>query len=122
MRWQEEVTLTTYEMQWMVRYFKFMSRKWSDKADTLAESISIPPHVGNPPAEGNHSELGSIAYAKQKMSAWQCQCEKSDRTLMMLTNHFFLLHISTLLSSYHHQCQLSVFSICLTHEMVLLNT
>ena len=72
MRWQEEVTLTTYEMQWMVRYFKFMSRKWSDKADTLAESISIPCHVGNPPAEGNLSELGSIAYAKRKMSAWQC--------------------------------------------------
>ena len=33
MRWQEELTLTGYEMQWTVRYFLYMSRKWVLKFD-----------------------------------------------------------------------------------------
>jgi hypothetical protein len=28
MRWREQVTLTTYEMQWTVAYFRHMSKKW----------------------------------------------------------------------------------------------
>lgn len=34
MRWQEEVTLTSYEMQWTVRYFLYMSRKWVLQSST----------------------------------------------------------------------------------------
>lgn len=28
MRWQEEVTLTSYEMQWTVKYFHYRSQTW----------------------------------------------------------------------------------------------
>ena len=28
MRWREQVTLTTYEMQWTVAYFRHISKKW----------------------------------------------------------------------------------------------
>ena len=39
MRWQEEVTLTTYEMQWTVRYFRYRSQSWRLPEGTRTESI-----------------------------------------------------------------------------------
>jgi hypothetical protein len=34
MRWQEQLTVTTYEMQWTVRYFLYLSRKWEISTGT----------------------------------------------------------------------------------------
>jgi hypothetical protein len=58
MRWQEEVTLIGYEMQWTVRYFLFMSRKWV-----------IPPTGGS---------AGAIAYGRRKQAVWEEQMKKAD--------------------------------------------
>ena len=31
-RWQEQLTLTSYKMEWMVRYFLYMKEKWVVKS------------------------------------------------------------------------------------------
>ena len=58
MRWQEEVTLIGYEMQWTVRYFLFMSRKW------------VMPHTG--------SSASAIAYGRRKQAVWEELMKKAD--------------------------------------------
>lgn len=66
-RWQEQLTLTTYEMQWSVRYFGYMSRKWI-----------IP--IGLATHSSSESELGTgaIAYRKRKQAAWGDLMIKAD--------------------------------------------
>lgn len=67
LRWKEEVTLTTYEMQWSVRYFVNKSRKWA---------------VG----EWGPS-AGAVAYAKRKQEMW-------DRIAFMADSSFTILNIA----------------------------
>jgi hypothetical protein len=63
MRWQEQVTLTTYEMQWTVRYFSHKSKGWAEGAGTGA---------------------GALAYAKRKQSMWEQLSINSDRIFKVL--------------------------------------
>jgi hypothetical protein len=72
MRWQEEVTLTTYEMQWTVRYFTHKSKFWSDVLSTPAQPISP----------------GAIAYSKRKHSTWNHLALKSDKTFKIFNNAY----------------------------------
>lgn len=74
MRWQEEVTLTTHEMQWTVRYFSYKSKNWSKILDTSAE------HLG--------ASTGALAYAKRKQSTWHILSLKSDRTFTVINNAY----------------------------------
>jgi hypothetical protein len=47
MRWREEVTLTTYEMNWTVSYFRHMCNKWlivpGNERNASASSAGIYP-------------------------------------------------------------------------------
>ena len=70
MRWQEEVTLTTYEMQWTVRYFAYRSKNWSRGAEHISTSA------------------GALAYAKRKQSSWEHLTRKSDRTFSAINNAY----------------------------------
>ncbi|KAF8801050.1 hypothetical protein BYT27DRAFT_7216408 [Phlegmacium glaucopus] len=56
MRWEEEVTLTRYKMQWTVRYFLFKSLAWA-----------VPPGTGTPGPQ--HQSAGSVAYARQQQAS-----------------------------------------------------
>jgi hypothetical protein len=48
MRWQEQVTITTYEMQWTVRYFLYVSQKWVIPPGTGgSENTGIGGNTGN---------------------------------------------------------------------------
>ena len=55
MRWQEEVTLNTYEMQWTVRYFWHMSNRWDLDA-------------GSSTGTGSGSEGGSLILSTRAIS------------------------------------------------------
>jgi hypothetical protein len=72
MRWQEEVTLTGYEMQWTVRYFLYMSQKWAYTSD---DGISNTTGTGT--TEENLS-IGAIAYWSRKHAVWQHIMKKAD--------------------------------------------
>ena len=74
MRWQEEVTLTTYEMQWTVRYFIYKSKKWSMMVDDDAEQLE--------------SSAGALAYARRKESKWLLLSRKSDRSFKIINNAY----------------------------------
>ena len=84
MRWQEEVTLTTYEMQWAVRYFTHKSIFWSGLQNSPAEHST--------PDENNLSRLpdraGALSYAKRKYSTWFQLAQKSDRTFKIVNNAY----------------------------------
>ena len=72
MRWQEEVTLTGYEMQWTVSYFKYMSRKWVlpwDPNDSF-------PGSGTGTSRGTNLTAGAIAYWNWKRAQWEEVMEK----------------------------------------------
>ncbi|KAF8806062.1 hypothetical protein BYT27DRAFT_7102812 [Phlegmacium glaucopus] len=68
-RWQEEVSLTGYEMQWTVRYFSFQSRSWAGVAD----------------ATGN---AGHVTYAKRKRAMWEQLRVKADRIFRLLIDAY----------------------------------
>lgn len=74
MRWQEEITLITYEMQWTVRYFAYKSKNWSEIARLSAADFS--------------PSAGALAYAKRKMSSWQTHCVKTDRIFTIINNAY----------------------------------
>jgi hypothetical protein len=80
MRWQEEVTLTTYEMQWTVRYFTHKSKFWSDAL--------IPPAGPASLADVNAVDAGTLAYSKRKNSSWYQLALKSDRTFKIFNNAY----------------------------------
>lgn len=75
MRWQEEVTLTTYEMQWTVRYFTNKSKFWSDDLRSPAYTSST-------------DNAGFLAYSKRKHSTWDQLALKSDRTFKIFNNAY----------------------------------
>ena len=79
MRWKEEVTLTGYEMQWTIRFFSFMSKKW------ILPTVVSPPlgrgsllsDTGPDPRIPNLS-IGAIAYWKRKRATWDGLVKKAD--------------------------------------------
>jgi hypothetical protein len=73
MRWQEEVSLTTNEMQWTVNFFSNNSRKWSNLQDT-----SLNAGAG----------AGAVAYAKRKQWTWEQLRLKSDRTFRVFNKAY----------------------------------
>lgn len=78
MRWQEEVTLTGYEMQWTVRYFQHMSRKW----ELPSNSSGIGPSSSGSSSSGPDMAItlsnGAIAYWKRKQAVWEDLMKKAD--------------------------------------------
>jgi hypothetical protein len=74
MRWQEEVTLTTYEMQWTIRYFGHKMKNWSSIGDRLDKDIP--------------RNAGALAYAKRKYSMWEKLSSKSDRTFGVINSAY----------------------------------
>ncbi|KAF8799489.1 hypothetical protein BYT27DRAFT_7227805 [Phlegmacium glaucopus] len=71
MRWEEQVTLTSYEMQWTVRYFLHKSCAWATPSGT-----GIPTRT----SAGQFRTAGSIAYAKRQHTVWEEIMRKADRT------------------------------------------
>lgn len=67
MRWQEEVTLTRYEMQWTVAYFAYRSNQW-------AQNSGISP--------------GTMSYAIRKKEMWQDRARRSDRIFRLLNDAY----------------------------------
>jgi hypothetical protein len=94
MRWQEEVTLTSYEMQWTVRYFLYMSRKWVLQSSTgystgtgTGTSTSTSTGTGTSTSTGTGNLTGTetcnltggaIAYHKRKHAVWEDLAKKAD--------------------------------------------
>jgi len=94
MRWQEEVTLTSYEMQWTVRYFGYMSRKWvipsgvpigssrigSSRIGSSGDSIAFSTggSTGTDFLSPKNHSAGAIAYSKRKQSLWEDLMKKAD--------------------------------------------
>jgi hypothetical protein len=75
MRWQEEVTLNGYEMQWTVRYFRHMSSKW------VIPSESHTPAQGSSTGAGISSHClteGAIAYWNRKHAVYDDLMKKAD--------------------------------------------
>jgi hypothetical protein len=76
MRWQEEVTLTGYEMQWTVRHFRYMSHKWiiaPDDVNSLTAESSSCTGTGIP-----NLSIGAIAYFNRKHAVWEDLMRKAD--------------------------------------------
>ncbi|KAF8805303.1 hypothetical protein BYT27DRAFT_7224958 [Phlegmacium glaucopus] len=71
MRWEEQVTLTSYEMQWTVRYFLHKSCAWATPSGT-----GIPTRT----SAGQFRTAGSIAYAKRQHTVWEEIMRKADHT------------------------------------------
>lgn len=61
-RWDEELTLTAYEMQWTVRYFQHRAGKWQEWG-TQAEDANKP---------------GPAAYAARKIAMWTNMAQHAD--------------------------------------------
>ena len=76
MRWQEEVTLTGYEMQWTVRYFRYMSLKWvlPSELSTASTSSRTGTVTGTP-----FLSAGAITYWNRKRTCWEGLMTKADR-------------------------------------------
>jgi hypothetical protein len=70
MRWQEELSLTSYEMQWTVRFFSTQSKIWAERSTLLA-------------GQDYHS-AGAYAYSKRKTSTWEKMAYISDRSFSAL--------------------------------------
>ena len=52
-RWTEELSLTKHEMEWTVRWYVYMAKKWKSRRD-VREQVS----------------LGHTAYAEKQMAMW----------------------------------------------------
>ena len=91
MRWREEVTLLTYEMQWTVRYFIHKSKFWSDIENSLAENRSIPavlPTRSNMDIDIIEHSSGVLAYLKHKNSTWYQLALKADKIFKAINNAY----------------------------------
>lgn len=83
MRWQEEVTLSTYEMQWTVRYFSHKSKYWSDAFNKRAEH-NLSPDSSTIPEDN----AGALSYSMRKQSSWDQLANKSDRRFKIVNNAY----------------------------------
>jgi hypothetical protein len=91
MRWQEQVTVTTYEMQWTVRYFLYLSQKWEISAGTgfptgpPSTTFGTYTNSTTGPSSGNIINpmpvlsSGAIAYGRRKKAMWEDLMSKADR-------------------------------------------
>jgi hypothetical protein len=87
MRWLEEVTLTTYEMQWTVRYFIHKSKFWSEFLNTPATPAtpaSDESDFVNTPLDN----AGPLAYSKRKHSTWYQLALKADKIFKVINNAY----------------------------------
>ncbi|KAF8799828.1 hypothetical protein BYT27DRAFT_7119262, partial [Phlegmacium glaucopus] len=75
MRWQEQVTLTSYEMQWTVRYFQYQSRSWVVSDPGTDTGINTRAVSGTQP-----QSAGAVAYSQQKQAVWEDLMIRADRT------------------------------------------
>ena len=93
MRWEEEVTLTSYEMQWTVRYFLYMSRKWVTgtgstfgtnpgtgiSSETNTGTSSLPSTSTGPGIFPTRNiSPGAIVYHRRKRADWEDLMNKAD--------------------------------------------
>jgi hypothetical protein len=62
-RWQEELTLTGYEMQWTVRHFQHQAGKWRKWRNQAEDS----------------DKQGAAAYAARKDVMWTKMAQHADR-------------------------------------------
>ena len=69
-RWQEELTLTEYEMQWTVRYFQHQAGQW-EKWGNQAEYAT---------------KQGAAAYAARKVVMWTHMAKDADRKFMLIND------------------------------------
>lgn len=67
MRWQEEVTLTRYEMQWTVAFFAYKRNQWGKQLGSTA---------------------GATAYANRKQAMWNELADRADKTFSLLNNAY----------------------------------
>ena len=74
MRWQEQVTLLTYEMHWTIRYFIYMSRKWDPSYGQDPGSLNIGPGLD---CTALYSE-GGLSYRRRKQADWADFSKKAD--------------------------------------------
>src|ERR1700742_5206807 len=65
LRWQEELLLVTYKMQWVVRYLMHQRHMWYDHACVSAGASRHP---------------GMIAYAYRRQSMWDRRTHRADHT------------------------------------------
>lgn len=81
MRWQEEVILTSYEMQWVVRYFRYKSNNWSRSVEDWAGQTGES-------ADERGSSPGVLAYAKRKEWTWLQVSLKADQVFKVINNAY----------------------------------
>ena len=84
MRWQEEVTLTAYEMQWTIQYFINKSEFWSNiknipADDPVSMNVDVMVPIDN---------SGALAYAKRKHWTWYQLAQKSDKTFRYINTAY----------------------------------
>jgi len=87
MRWGEEVILTTYEMQWSVRYFIHKSKFWAENNTLPGISVDQLDPI-NLNFSGAENNAGALAYAKRKQSIWYQLALKADRTFKTINNAY----------------------------------
>jgi hypothetical protein len=88
MRWQEEATLISYEMQWTVRFFVNQGSKWAEAYSTLADPCRTLAGASGTLSEGGRNNAGFIAYCKRKHSTWRHLAVKSDRTFSLINSAY----------------------------------
>lgn len=72
MRWQEEVTLITYEMQWAVRFFCRKSHIWAYAGE-----------ISDLPVKAGHA-----AYAKRQNDMWNQIAIRANCTFTYLNSAY----------------------------------
>jgi len=77
MRWREEVTLTGYEMHWVVRYFLNKSQTW----DHLISGTGT--NTGT-----LTSSVGIIAYKRRKQQTWHNLAHSADCVLATMSSAY----------------------------------
>jgi hypothetical protein len=107
MRWEEQVTQIRYEMQWTVRYFLYVSQKWSipdhiqsmhGPGTTFGQGIydrtGTNTRTGTNPGTGIHTlntgtmTSGAISYYRRKKAIWEHLMIKADRMFARENNAY----------------------------------
>jgi hypothetical protein len=97
MRWQEEVTLTSYEMQWTVRYFRYRSQTWMLPESTRTGNRR--PGTGTGTGIFNDTGIetgtsitkltsGTMAYRTRNQAIWEELMKKADCTFSRLNDAY----------------------------------
>jgi hypothetical protein len=73
MRWEEEVTLLSYEMQWTIRFLRHKSQEWGRLVGGAEEGFR------------SAGSAGAIAYATRKQAMWHHMMTKGDRIFALVS-------------------------------------